>query len=88
MVTINLPKLPPFLVDLGERTASSFAETLAAFLAVGVPIYAQNWQEALGISATVALMTFCKGVAASRIGGMPATAGFLPLNYTAKPTTK
>ncbi|WP_313546383.1 holin [Corynebacterium sp.] len=57
-----------FLKDAAERAIGTFAQSLLATFGVGTPIWGLDWETSLGISATAALISVLKSVAASTVG--------------------
>lgn len=60
---------PQFVKDIIERTGSTFGETLAAGLVVGLPVYGQDWKQALGVAATATVIAGAKCLAAGGFFG-------------------
>lgn len=65
-----------FVFDLLERAIKTFAQTLIAAIAIGVPIYKIEWTESLGIAATAALASALSSLASIN-AGTPGTASLL-----------
>lgn len=61
--------LPQFVKDLIERSGSTFGETMAAGLVIGVPVYGQDWKTALGVAGTATLIAVGKCLAAGGFFG-------------------
>lgn len=57
-----------FFYDLGERAIKTFAQTLLAVLAVGVPIWEMDWVSALGIAAGATVLSVLTSVASAGAG--------------------
>ena len=71
--------LPSFWVDLGERTARSFAQGMIAALGVGAATSAITdlpWITALEVGASSSILCLLMGLAAMKIGDQQ-TASFL-----------
>lgn len=57
-----------FFKDLAERAVKTFAQTLLAVLAVGVPIWEMDWVSALGIAAGATVLSVLTSVASAGAG--------------------
>lgn len=57
-----------FWKDLAERAVKTFAQTLLAVLAVGVPIWEMDWVSALGIAAGATVLSALTSVASAGAG--------------------
>lgn len=64
-----------WLKDTGERVVRTFAASLAAFFVGDVTVLNVDYSQALGVSATAALVTLLLSLAADRVGS-PGTASF------------
>lgn len=62
-----------FWFDVSERAVKTFAQSLLAVLAVGVPIWEIDWLGALGIAATATVISVLTSVASAATGD-PTTA--------------
>lgn len=76
-MTIQTPSARPYLLDLAERVAASFAAgALSALGGDVVNLWAVDWRAMLGIGGGAAVVSFFKGLA-GRFRGDPATASLL-----------
>ncbi len=69
---------PEFWKGAAERAIFTFAQAFVAVLAVGtvaVPIYSIDWPYVLAVSATAALLSVAKSVAAGATTGGPSVGG-------------
>lgn len=57
-----------FWKDAAERAVKTFAQTLLAVLAVGVPIWEMEWVSALGIAAGATALSVLISVASAGAG--------------------
>ena len=57
-----------FWVDLTERAVKTFAQTLLAVLAVGVPVWEMEWVSALGIAAGATVLSVLTSIASASTG--------------------
>lgn len=57
-----------FWKDLTERAIKTFAQTLLAVLAVGVPVWEMEWVSALGIAAGATVLSVLTSVASAGAG--------------------
>lgn len=57
-----------FWKDLTERAVKTFAQTLLAVLAVGVPIWEMDWVSALGIAAGATVLSVLTSIASASTG--------------------
>lgn len=57
-----------FWKDLGERAIKTFAQTLLAVLAVGVPVWEMEWVSALGIAAGATVLSVLTSIASASTG--------------------
>lgn len=65
-----------FWKGAAERAIFTFAQAFVAVLAVGaVPIYSIDWPYVLAVSATAALLSVAKSVAAGAVGDGPSVGG-------------
>lgn len=56
-----------FWQDLGERAVKTFAQTMVAALAVGVPIWEMDWVSALGIAAGATALSALTSIASAGV---------------------
>lgn len=61
-------KTKQFWVDLAERALSTFAQSLLATLAVGMPVWDLDWVGAVGIALTATVVSVLKCLAAASTG--------------------
>lgn len=54
-----------YWADLGERAVKTFAQSLIAVLAVGVPIWEMDWVEGLGIAAGATVLSVLTSIASA-----------------------
>lgn len=52
-----------FWAGAAERAVKTFAQSLLALIAVGTPIFGQDWAQFLGISATATLISVLTSIA-------------------------
>lgn len=57
-----------FWIAVGERAVKTFAQSLVALFIAGVTILTIDWQQALAVSGTAALVSVLTSIASSRIG--------------------
>ena len=57
-----------FWVAAGERAVKTFAQALVAVFAAGVTILDVDWQQALAVSVTAAVVSVLTSVASVRLG--------------------
>ena len=57
-----------FWIAVGERAVKTFAQSLVALFIAGVTILTVDWQQALAVSGTAALVSVLTSIASSRIG--------------------
>lgn len=57
-----------FWSDLVERAVKTFAQTLLAVLAVGVPVWEMEWVSALGIAAGATVLSVLTSIASAGAG--------------------
>ncbi|QRV71406.1 holin [Corynebacterium phage CL31] len=57
-----------FWSDLVERAIKTFAQTLLAVLAVGVPIWEMDWVSALGLAAGTTVLSVLTSIASAGAG--------------------
>lgn len=66
-----------FWVAAGERAVKTFAQSLVALFVAGVTVLTIDWQQALAVSATAAVVSVLTSVASVRLGSFegPSLAG-------------
>lgn len=57
-----------FWIAAGERAVKTFAQSLVALFAAGVTILNIDWQQALAVAATAAVVSVLTSVASVRLG--------------------
>ena len=57
-----------FWIAAGERAVKTFAQSLVALFVAGVTVLTLDWQQALAVSATAALVSILTSVASLRLG--------------------
>lgn len=57
-----------FWMAAAERAVKTFAQALVALFVAGVTVWSIDWQEALAVSATAALVSVLTSVASLRVG--------------------
>lgn len=75
--------MTPFIRDTIERAIKTFAQSLLATLAIGVPIWDLAWTESLGLAASATVISLLTSLASSQIGNRNTAAA---LSYPADPT--
>lgn len=71
-----------FLKDTAERALKTFAQTVVAVLAIGVPLWSVDWMEALGLGLTAAVVSLLTSVASGGFGNR----GTASLTHAVLPT--
>jgi hypothetical protein len=66
-----------FWIAAGERAVKTFAQALVALFVAGVTVLNVDWQQALAVSATAALVSVLTSIASVRLGSFegPSLAG-------------
>ena len=66
-----------FWVAAGERAVKTFAQSLVALFVAGVTVLTIDWQQALAVSVTAAVVSVLTSVASVRLGSFegPSLAG-------------
>ena len=66
-----------FWIAAGERAVKTFAQALVALFVAGVTVLTIDWQEALAVAATAAVVSLLTSVASVRLGSFegPSLAG-------------
>ena len=66
-----------FWVAAGERAVKTFAQSLVALFVAGVTVLTIDWQQALAVAATAAVVSVLTSVASVRLGSFegPSLAG-------------
>lgn len=57
-----------FWVAAGERAVKTFAQSLVALFVAGVTVLTIDWQQALAVSATAAVVSVLTSIASVRLG--------------------
>lgn len=57
-----------FWVAAGERAVKTFAQSLVALFVAGVTVLTIDWQQALAVAATAAVVSVLTSVASVRLG--------------------
>lgn len=57
-----------FWLATGERAAKTFCQALVALFVAGVTVLTIDWQQALGVAGTAALVSVLTSVASLRLG--------------------
>ena len=66
-----------FWIATGERALKTFSQALVALFVAGVTVLNVDWQQALAVSATAALVSVLTSIASVRLGSFegPSLAG-------------
>lgn len=57
-----------FWIAAGERAVKTFAQSLVALFVAGVTVLTIDWQQALAVSATAAVVSVLTSIASVRLG--------------------
>ena len=57
-----------FWIETGERAVKTFAQALVALFVAGVTVLTIDWQDALAVAATAALVSVLTSIGSSRFG--------------------